>query len=125
MGSRTWPPSRFDPPRRPTTRAGREAVTRAAAKLAKIATSQPWRDQAACAGIPDGLAVFFPERGEVVRAATAKLVCAGCPVQRECLRYALTTPKELEGIWGGLSPKQRRNPLKIAAVLAEEEACST
>lgn len=58
------------------------------------------------------LAVFFqPDfaRGSAKRAqeAQAKAVCARCPVQHQCLDWAVTV-NEPFGVWGGLSPEQRR-----------------
>lgn len=38
---------------------------------------------------------------------TAKELCAKCPVQNLCLSYALAA-NEPEGVWGGLSPYERR-----------------
>lgn len=49
---------------------------------------------------------FFPDRGETV--IPAKKVCADCEVRAECLAYAMTTPQERGGIWGGLSGRERR-----------------
>ena len=37
----------------------------------------------------------------------AKQVCLACPVQSECLEYALTNGETL-GIWGGLTSRQRK-----------------
>jgi hypothetical protein len=64
---------------------------------------QPWADQALCAEVDPEL--WFPEKGESAR--PAKQVCARCPVRRPCLDYALATG-EPNGIWGGLTPPQRR-----------------
>jgi WhiB family transcriptional regulator, redox-sensing transcriptional regulator len=65
-----------------------------------------WQDRALCAQTdPEA---FFPEKGGSARAA--KRVCWACEVRAECLEYALEHD-ELWGIWGGLSPKERR-PLK-------------
>ena len=54
--------------------------------------------------------VFFPtaESGPdyVVQVATAKAVCAGCPVRAECLNEALA--RIPDGIAGGLTPEERR-----------------
>lgn len=36
----------------------------------------------------------------------AKRLCKTCPVQNECLAYALANA-ELQGIWGGLTPRER------------------
>lgn len=38
----------------------------------------------------------------------ARDVCAGCPVKAECGNYAVTTDQQF-GMWGGLTPKQRRH----------------
>lgn len=62
-----------------------------------------WRDLAECKGMdPD---FFFPDRGESLR--DVKAVCAGCPVRRECLDYALDNNEKV-GVWGGLSERARR-----------------
>lgn len=37
--------------------------------------------------------------------APAKLLCAGCPVRKRCLDYALVY--EEFGIWGGATPEER------------------
>ena len=60
----------------------------------------PWAAEAACRDM--GPAVFFVERN-----SDAKAVCAGCPVQAECLAYALTH-NERHGVWGGTSERQRQ-----------------
>lgn len=73
-----------------------------------------WQMRAACRG-PES-ALFFPptysERREEreAREAKAKSICAVCPVQRECLDYALTI-REPHGIWGGLNEHERRELL--------------
>ena len=66
-----------------------------------------WRDQARCAEV-DG-EIFFPEKGGSTR--EAKKVCRGCEVRAECLEFALEK-RELWGIYGGLSPEQRRDLLR-------------
>lgn len=73
-----------------------------------------WRALAACATSDVD---FYPERyahaGLGHRSALtpdvlrAKAVCATCPVQPECLAYALDAD-EPSGIWGGLTPDERR-----------------
>lgn len=57
---------------------------------------------------------FYPEKGGSTR--QAKRVCDACPVRLECLAYALEHD-ERDGVWGGLSPRQRQ-ALKRAAVAA-------
>ena len=68
-----------------------------------------WRDRAACAGRLD----LFDEpdaegpRQRQWREDAARRVCATCPVQPACLRFALAT-NQAGGIWGGLDGRQRR-----------------
>lgn len=62
-----------------------------------------WMGSALCAQVDPEL--FFPEKGGGTRAA--KRVCGGCPVRQECLAAALAS-HEPDGVWGGLSPRQRR-----------------
>lgn len=64
-----------------------------------------WMEDAECRGLNPKM--FFPERGELV-SEEARAVCGECPVQRECLEYALAT-KERDGVWGGKSGRQRRD----------------
>jgi WhiB family redox-sensing transcriptional regulator len=69
-----------------------------------------WSDDAVCKGYdwPD---TFFPKTytgadlSFVVPAA--RELCNRCPVRGECLSHALTYD-EREGIWGGLTPDERR-----------------
>jgi WhiB family redox-sensing transcriptional regulator len=63
-----------------------------------------WHKDAACRGM--GAELFFPPRGQ--SPAAAKSICASCPVQRECLDFALTY-YEGHGIWGGMSERGRRS----------------
>jgi WhiB family redox-sensing transcriptional regulator len=64
-----------------------------------------WQENAACIGLPSEF--FFPERSAVITVGARK-VCDDCPVRDRCLEYALTEG-EWHGIWGGLSPEQRRD----------------
>lgn len=64
---------------------------------------QAWTADALCAQTdPDE---FFPEKGGSTR--HAKAICARCPVQAECVDYALDNDERF-GIWGGLSERERR-----------------
>lgn len=62
-----------------------------------------WREQALCQQTDPEL--FFPEKGE--SAVPAKQVCGRCPVQRDCLDYALANDERF-GVWGGTSELDRR-----------------
>ena len=62
-----------------------------------------WQERALCAQTdPEA---FFPEKGGSTR--EAKRVCLTCDVRDECLEYALQHDERF-GIWGGLSPNERR-----------------
>jgi WhiB family redox-sensing transcriptional regulator len=61
----------------------------------------PWRTFAACD--PEDTEVFFPEKWGATEAA--KAICHTCPVQAECLDAA----DDDFGIWGGLTPGERRS----------------
>lgn len=67
-----------------------------------------WRVKAACAN--SDTEKFFPNRDGVDAAmivAQAQLCCAMCTVRKECLEFALTN-KLKYGIWGGVTPRNRR-----------------
>lgn len=72
-----------------------------------------WQDDAICNQVgPDP---WFIERGESAR--PAKAICKSCPVRQQCLDYALTE-RITEGIWGGLTARERRELLRDALRLA-------
>lgn len=64
---------------------------------------QPWVEGALCAQV-GGDDLWFPEKGGNV--IEAKMVCAACEVQPECLAWALETG-DMNGIIGGYSPRER------------------
>jgi WhiB family redox-sensing transcriptional regulator len=49
-----------------------------------------------------------------LREGRAKAICAGCPVQPQCLDHALAI-QEPHGIWGGLTENERRAVLELRA----------
>ncbi|MDR0950337.1 MAG: WhiB family transcriptional regulator [Candidatus Ancillula sp.] len=64
-----------------------------------------WQYEALCSQTdPEA---FFPEKGGVTRDRDAKRVCNVCPVQGECLEWALKNDERF-GIWGGKSERERR-----------------
>ena len=82
--------------------------------------SEPvWRASARCRR--ENAVHFFPpphfERKEEKdsREGAARALCAACPVQRECLDYALTV-QEPHGIWGGLNELERRRLVRKQAL---------
>ena len=66
-----------------------------------------WMVRGSCAKEPPAL--FFPSDGAGVE--VARRICAGCPVQQECLEYALRNRID-HGVWGGCSERERRRILK-------------
>ncbi len=89
--------------------------------------AQVWTELGLCAQTdPEA---FFPEKGDSPR--PAKRICHGCPVRSECLADALARDERF-GVWGGLTPRERRRlrttpgrraPAAVAA--AEQSALAT
>jgi len=71
---------------------------------ARSDTAREWNVQALCVGADPE--IFFPPSDGP--AAEARRICAMCPVNGQCLAYAVTAG-EPHGIWGGLDPYQREN----------------
>lgn len=90
-------------------RGRRDGVT--APSFAPKSETEEWKAEGACRDHDPDL--FFPDRGEDTD--TAKRICAACTVRRECLTYALTAPRERNGIWGGTSGRERRK-LTLASI---------
>jgi WhiB family redox-sensing transcriptional regulator len=71
-----------------------------------------WKDQAAClAADPEA---FFPASSSAEAAEEAKKWCRICPVWQPCRDEALATAAE--GVWGGLSERERRAILRKRGV---------
>ena len=67
-----------------------------------------WRAEALCRDTDPEL--FFPigtTGAALVQIEQARAVCRQCPVQADCLDFALTTNQD-SGIWGGTSEEERR-----------------
>lgn len=63
-----------------------------------------WQERAKCAGIDEQAeGLFFLGRGQSPR--RARLFCGGCPVELECLNYAILYHER--GIWGGMTEEER------------------
>ena len=62
-----------------------------------------WMASAACSRA--GTADWFPGKGRAP--TTARAVCQSCPVQTECLDYALDD-ENLAGVWGGTTARERK-----------------
>jgi len=71
------------------------------------ASSPSWMARGACRGEDPEL--FFPIAATapaLQQVRMAKAVCARCPVQANCLSYALVTGQN-DGIWGGTTREER------------------
>lgn len=76
--------------------------------LGHDADTWEWLRRAACVDADPEL--FFPvgESGPAAaQARRAKEVCHHCPVERECLEWALDTGRT-SGVWGGTDEDERR-----------------
>lgn len=61
-----------------------------------------------CRQYPD---FFFPEdwtldEGKIQAGRFAKMICGRCPIQEQCLEYAVESREEF-GVWGGTTAHQR------------------
>jgi WhiB family redox-sensing transcriptional regulator len=74
-----------------------------------------WRLRAACRGIIE-TELFYASK----KTRELKEICSRCPVQPDCLDYALLT--EQYGIWGGMSEAERkkRYPWYIREAMRED-----
>jgi WhiB family redox-sensing transcriptional regulator len=63
-----------------------------------------WRDDAQCREVPPEL--MWPGDGDNWGARDAKAVCHRCDVRTQCLEWAVEH-YENEGIWGGMTPRER------------------
>ena len=72
-------------------------------------TSLSWRHRGACG--PEDLELFYgpddeTEGDQRAREAKAAAICAPCPVRRDCLSCAVTTPQR-HGVWGQVGEEDR------------------
>lgn len=66
----------------------------------------PWHRKARCYKIDVD---FYPYEKDKAAEEKAKRVCARCPVQEECLSWAIENGEQW-GIWGGKTPEERKAP---------------
>jgi WhiB family redox-sensing transcriptional regulator len=74
-----------------------------------LAVPGRWATQALCAQAdPDA---WFPNKRQRELTHLALRICARCPVQTQCLEYALSGADSwggiVTGIWGGATPQER------------------
>ena len=67
-----------------------------------------WMDDAACRHAP--IDWFFPPEGRGhVTYGDARRLCRQCPVVDDCLQWALQQVDDDHGMYGGLTPRERRD----------------
>ncbi len=66
-----------------------------------------WKNYGSCRGLNPN--IFYPSCEEEAR--VAKAICRQCPVQNECLSYALKN-QEKDGVWGGATERDRRRMIR-------------
>ena len=73
--------------------------------LELFAAADNWRDRAACKGLdPD---TFYPPKYTPIPGDVLEMCRERCPVQADCLSYAVEH-KETLGWWGGTNPRRIR-----------------
>jgi WhiB family redox-sensing transcriptional regulator len=82
-----------------------------------VASTQQWQERAACRTIP--VELFFPPLEH--EADDAKAVCSSCSVAEPCLESALIAGERF-GVWGGLTPQERRSLMAKRRARARAEA---
>jgi WhiB family redox-sensing transcriptional regulator len=80
-----------------------EATIERADQEPDVSPPPVWQSRAACYGLDSE--IFFPTTEE--EADLALSFCAVCPVNRDCLSWALWQG-ERYGVWGGTTEQQRR-----------------
>lgn len=73
-------------------------------RLVHPVTEERWMIDAECRSHPPDM--WFPPKGDAGIGLAAKAVCAVCPVNVECLTFAVKHNEV--GIWGGLTAHERR-----------------
>lgn len=81
----------------------------------RMPTNPDWYDHAACRGKPAQW--WFPDHAANTRNPyrNARLICSTCPVATECLAVAIVTGED-HGMYGGTSPRERRNLRRVATI---------
>ncbi|MFY2790630.1 WhiB family transcriptional regulator [Rhodococcus sp. MALMAid1271] len=75
-----------------------------------------WQLKAQCRTMP--ISMFYPDAecqwtNLASAESAAKAVCVQCPVRADCLAHAMTYG-EPDGIWGGLTHRERRRRTRNA-----------
>lgn len=88
----------------------------------KVNMNSEWQHLAACRSTPKE-DDFFDTR-EVYLRTLSRRYCHSCPVRTQCLYVALVND-DIYGLWGALTPKQRKYYLRQIYSYAEEHNIPT
>jgi WhiB family transcriptional regulator, redox-sensing transcriptional regulator len=102
--------SPINPGLRPITNASKPPMATAGLLSIVDATwnNLSWRQHRACADLDTNM--FFPiglTTAALEQTTLAKSICQSCPVNNQCLEFALRTLQDY-GIWGGRTEDERR-----------------
>lgn len=75
-----------------------------------------WREKASCRDLDT--AIFFADTPDGLE--TAKSICRGCPVRKECFDFALRT-RQNYGVWGGENFDDAKRLRRNAATKARRD----
>jgi WhiB family redox-sensing transcriptional regulator len=81
-----------------------ELVGALADLLAELTARPAWHREAACRG--KGSDRWFVDRGGDI--GPARALCSECSVRAECLEAGMAEENRLHGLWGGMSPNERK-----------------
>lgn len=87
-----------------------------------ISSISNWSSESSCINKSSDEDFFDPR--ESVLNSLSKKYCANCPVRQHCLYTSMVT-QDPYGLWGGLSPKQRRYYISQVLHIAEQNGIST
>lgn len=78
---------------------------------------EKWRSDSNCTSADTAL--LYDTEESVMKKHAAK-VCFNCPVQNQCL-YTAISIGERYGVWGGLTPRQRKSLIKNLKLIAQSK----
>lgn len=82
----------------------------------RVSSNEAWKAQGLCTllcdpSVPEDVRedpdLWFVSEYDTEAVDRAISICEQCPVAIKCLRYAVTDPKQHDGIWGGTTPSMR------------------
>lgn len=96
--------------------------TRRQSHQAKVNLNSKWQPLAACRNTPPN-EDFFDNKESALKLLSRKY-CLTCPVRTQCLYMSLINEDQY-GLWGSLTPKQRRYYLRQIYMYADDKGIPT